>query len=295
MSLKDVWTDKVDGESFVVEEDINNIAKAVIEAEEKFDQLEISKVSQTTGTDETVVMSQKASSNAFAGALKGTASGEIIVIADASPIEHEMGVKVSGVSDVGTVKVKRYGKNLVSSDIWGDIFEKQEDGSYLSVKQFSTITTKRDLYLPRGIYTISVWCKSDVGTDYRIAIVYEDGTVKSDYVQSTGEYVLSLMVTSGKAIKQIYWNYGSASKPLQFNGLQVEVGDIAKENIIYEPYIESIEYPVSEDGTAESVTSVYPTTTLITDTESAVIDCTYNRDINKAFAALEAAIATNNS
>ena len=63
----------------------------------------------------------------------------------------------------------------------------------------------------------------------------------------------------------------------------------------YEPYIEPTSYPVAADGTVEGVTPIYPNTTLMTDTEGVIIDCEYNRDINKAFAALEAAIATNNS
>ena len=59
---------------------------------------------------------------------------------------------------------------------------------------------------------------------------------------------------------------------------------------MYAPYIEPIEYPVSVDGTVEGVTPIYPTTTLMADTEGAVIDCTYNRDINKAFEELYNAI-----
>ena len=55
------------------------------------------------------------------------------------------------------------------------------------------------------------------------------------------------------------------------------------------------EYTPNADGTVNGVTSLYPNTTLMTDTEGVIIDCEYNRDINKAFAALEAAIATNNS
>ena len=73
---------------------------------------------------------------------------------------------------------------------------------------------------------------------------------------------------------------------------QLELGTTATD---YEPYKECAEYTPNADGTVNGVTSLYPNTTLMTDTDGVIIDCEYNRDINKAFAALEAAIATNNS
>lgn len=53
----------------------------------------------------------------------------------------------------------------------------------------------------------------------------------------------------------------------------------------YEPYREPIEYAYGED-----IKSIYPSTTLMTDTEGAVISVEYNKDINKAFAELQKAI-----
>ena len=58
----------------------------------------------------------------------------------------------------------------------------------------------------------------------------------------------------------------------------------------FEEYKESVIYPIDADGIVEGVTSVYPTTTLIPDTEGIVMDVEYNRDINKAFAELVNAI-----
>ena len=49
----------------------------------------------------------------------------------------------------------------------------------------------------------------------------------------------------------------------------------------YEPYIEPIMYDVPADGVVEGVTSLYPSTTLYTDTQGAVIDCTYYQDGKK--------------
>jgi hypothetical protein len=65
----------------------------------------------------------------------------------------------------------------------------------------------------------------------------------------------------------------------------------------FEPYVEGLEHAVAADGKVEGVTSLYPCTTLITDTDGVVISAEYNRDANKAIndiftriAALEAAV-----
>ena len=60
----------------------------------------------------------------------------------------------------------------------------------------------------------------------------------------------------------------------------------------YEPYIEPVTYPVSADGMVQGVAPIYPNTTLLTDTAGAIIDCEYNRDLNKAFQELQQAILT---
>lgn len=59
MALKDTWINRANGVDDVDAEDINNVAKAVIELEKKSDQFRIPTVVQTTGDSETAVMSQK--------------------------------------------------------------------------------------------------------------------------------------------------------------------------------------------------------------------------------------------
>lgn len=61
-------------------------------------------------------------------------------------------------------------------------------------------------------------------------------------------------------------------------------------NPAYEPYKTPTEYAPAADGTVSGVKSLYPTTTLITDTEGVIIEAEYNRDINKAFAEMQQAI-----
>ena len=366
--------------------------------------------------------------NEVANALKGSASGEVVGLKDVSPVGHNMGVRVSS-------------KNLISSDIWDDLFDKQEDGSYLSNKKIQLDVSLRQFYLPPAVYTISYDVKCEIGKNYRIRLIYEDDSYIDNYMSATGDYVHYENVTAEKAIKAIQWNYADLSQNVYFKNLQIELGttataytsfvpdvgavklkamgknlcdksvislsgdipfdqtvidcylskypffrhgtytmsadvtvypedtaeyryfdvsviyadgrnelkrvgvasptstpaanlrdgktrrysitfdtDINKEllgfrlrplsaSIVtgryckaeniqlefeteteYEPYIEPVEYAVSADGTVEGVKSIYPSTTLTTDTVGALIEVDYNRDINKAFEELRKVI-----
>ena len=91
--------------------------------------------------------------------------------------------------------------------------------------------------------------------------------------KNTGTY--TIIIKSGTTVENLVF------KP------QLELGTTATE---YEPYITPTEYTPTADGTVNGVTSLYPNTTLTTDTDGVLIDCEYNRDINKAFAELQQAI-----
>ena len=234
-------------------------------------------------------ISLKYAQDNLSNALKGSKSGEAIAISDASPIEHEMTVKVSGVSDLGAVKVKKYGKNVFkatqSKEHRGITFELLEDGTY---HVYGTNDGTSDSYLdhylvlPAGKYIGSGCPQGGSSTTYHIEF-YNQATNSGskDYgngavfeATATQRFTVQMVVRSGQTVDLIF-------KPM------IEVGTGDK---VYAPYIEPIEYPVSADGRVEGVTSIYPNTTLITDTAGAVIDCTYNRDINKAFEELYNAI-----
>ena len=118
-----------------------------------------------------------------------------------------------------------------------------------------------------------------------------------NYYNSTGSMQQGLVVTtnsSGKKTITDEWKglgiYINIPNGKTLNNLlikpQLEIGATATE---YEPYIIPTEYIPAADGTVNGITSLYPNTTLTTDTEGVIINCKYNRDINKAFAALEAA------
>lgn len=178
-------------------------------------------------------------------------------------------------------------------------FTVYEDGSILINGTATKSTTKR-LYtnqtgllgLKSGI-TISI--SKNASDDTQQKNVY----LVCNYYNSTGTMIQGLIATTTpsdtKIITDAWKGLGICihiPSGKTVNNLlikpQLEIGATATE---YEPYITPTEYIPTADGTVNGVTSLYPNTTLTTDTEGVIINCEYNRDINKAFAALEAALA----
>lgn len=246
--------------------------------------------------------------------LKGSKSGEGFLINDVSPVAHEMGVKVSSdtVENLTAVKVRKQGKNLIpfpynglalgTSTTNGIDFTVYEDGSIL-INGTATKSTTNYLYnnatdllgLKSGI-TISG--SKNASDDSQQGNVY----FMCNYYDSTGSMKQGLLISTASSSKKTItdeWKglgiYINVPKGKTLNNLlikpQLEIGATATE---YEPYITPTEYIPTADGAVNGVTSLYPNTTLTTDMDGVLIDCEYNRDINKAFAALEAAIATTN-
>ena len=86
---------------------------------------------------------------------------------------------------------------------------------------------------------------------------------------------------------------GHDGRNAKAENIQLEYSAIGTD---YTSYIEPVDYPVSDDGVAK-VNSIHPNTTLLTDTNGAIMDVVYNRDanivvneINTRLSAIEAAI-----
>ena len=223
--------------------------------------------------------------NTFANALKSSKNGSAILIDDVSPVTHEMEVKISSdtVTDLTAVSVTRCGKNLFNSQLllnatgWsvdengvysgnpGSIYNLYKDGFPISFKTGLT-------------YTVSFYAKADLTADNEMALYicfkYTDGTISELKINST-EYKLYKM-TSTKDVAYMYASY-NLSRTTYIKDFMLEIGSSATE---YESY-KGTEYTPTADGTVKGVTSLYPNTTLMTDTEGVIIDCEYNRDINK--------------
>lgn len=212
-----------------------------------------------------------------ANALKGTASGEAIAITDASPIEHEISVKVSGVSNLNTVKVKKLGKNILPYP-YTRMIPLTTNGITFTLNDDRSITISG---VATGNAYFQLWNANLGGRSM----------VGSASGGTNGDYAFSPFVNysgSNKNVSLYVANGTDLSTPVTVYP-QIEKGKVVTD---YEPYIEPIEYPVSADGTVEGVTPTYPTTTLMTDTAGAVIDCTYNRDANKVITDLETKLNT---
>ncbi|MDY4524379.1 MAG: hypothetical protein SPE03_05020 [Treponema sp.] len=294
----------------VIERDVNNLSESGLAAYN----IPTSKaVAQYV--KESISAEQSRADNTLSNALKGSKNGEAFLIDDISPVTREMGVKISSdtVENLTAVKIKKQGKNLIpfpyqqltlgTSTYNGVDFTVYEDGSILINGTATKSTTKR-LYtnttgllgLKSGI-TISI--SKNASDDTQQGNVY----FVCNYYNSTGTMIQGLIATtapSGTKTITDEWKglviYVNIPSGKTLNNLlikpQLEIGATATE---YEPYITPTEYIPTTDGTVNGITSLYPNTTLTTDTEGIIINCKYNRDINKAFAALEAAIATNNS
>lgn len=188
------------------------------------------------------------------------------------------------IDDLSAVKVSRYGKNLC------DRTKFKPFGS-------GTITL-----IDNGlIYTGSYYMTLDVsfvqiGVPYRVSwkyktsdsitpiyrILYEDGSYSSTLANGNG-------FTPTKAVKSIliYPEMTSTIHTTTFTDIQIEIGNAPTE---YELYTAPVEYPVNSDGSVDGVRSTYPSMTMLTDTAGAVVECNYNRDLNKAIEELCAAI-----
>ena len=207
------------------------------------------------------------------------------------------------IEDISTVKVKKYGKNLLNRNATA-VFKGMLtfDGSrqtFTSVGGGGDLTTIIGKYKDFVGKTITV---SYIFVDYQgshnsfTTYIQADSTALTSayrYDPTTKLFEMTYTIPENDTAENLkirqYVGYITSADGdyITIDNLQVEIGDAVTE---YEEYKEPIEYSVSADGTVDGVTSIYPTTTLVTDTAGAVIDCTYNRDINKAFEELYNAI-----
>ena len=279
------WVDKQDGIDDILAEDINSIANAVIEAQKEINKIVIdqtySPISENAQSGkavaEAVAIEQKRSDNTFANALKSSKSGSAIRIDDISPVTHEMSVKISSdtVTDLTAVKVTRCGKNLLYNDTVISESTKPVNKTIWSGNLPAPFVFSEDL----SQFTPT----EELARAATFRFKFADGTEKV-----IGKDYKYLLVTTG-ILKEIY--FVNIAEGIGTIKCQLEIGTAKTD---YEPYVGTY-YTPNADGTVNGVTSLYPNTTLTTDTDGVIIECEYNRDINKAFAALEAAIATNNS
>ena len=241
-------------------------------------------------------------STQLSNALKGSNVGEVVAIYDTSPVEHSMGVKVKSKNQCPETALKTTANGGVMKKLGSCTYDEAEKIITLTGDATSNHAGMYGLpFAPEAdkYYTFSCEVR---GTTDKIALV--GFTTAAIPITLTEEYQKFSMSASGSRINNVrfYLQKGSISGDwIQFRNVQIEEGTTATD---YAPYVDinavkvtvsdgdivSKQYEVNADGTVDGVTSIYPNMTLSTDTQGAVIDCTYNRDINKAFAELQQAI-----
>lgn len=203
------------------------------------------------------------------------------------------------IPDLTAVKVKKQGKNLIPypymySTITNNGITYTDNGngtitiSGKLISSLSNMSLASNILLKAGTYTL---CGHPTTTDnkniYMFAPIYaSDGSVTywSDYGSGstktfTEDVTVSVTIrvkTEGTVVDNV------VLRP------QIELGSTATD---YEPYITPTEYTPNTEGIVNGVTSLYPNTTLTTDTDGVIIDCEYYKDIDKAYNKLSAAIA----
>lgn len=207
----------------------------------------------------------------LSNALKGNKSGAEVVC-DVSPIEH-------------TLKVKARRKNLF--DISKVINEADiQVGTGAKITATNNVLSDFIAIPPNTAF---------VGNFIRHCAFYD---INKNYISDIG----SKSATTKRALttpsNAYYMRFSYQTGVTDGSNIQIELGTTETP---YTPYVADITtakvivngsqtYPINADGTMEGITSLYPTTTLTTDTEGIVLDVEYNRDINSAFAELTQAI-----
>ncbi|MBO7310589.1 MAG: hypothetical protein J6U86_04275, partial [Clostridia bacterium] len=100
----------------------------------------------------------------FANALKGEATGEVVILNDVSPISHELELSVTTADNPESVSVTCHGRNIfdpqaysatpmTNTTLVGDVFTTEfiSNGSYVNAPWHKGVV------LPKGKYTISVF------------------------------------------------------------------------------------------------------------------------------------------
>ena len=229
----------------------------------------------------------------FSNALRGSASGEAVRLSDITPNEHTLGVKVSGKNLLPNPNVHAYNYSL----------------------DYKKYNNTDEIFLTAGTYSLSAsancptlqfWnkeTKQPYTVDEAVS-AYSTNTYYKIYdgraLGRSSDSVRNMWFTL-KIDALITLNSGYSEATSQ--KCQIEIGSTATPYTLYISLTTvnvtrygTVEtdspqtYTPTADGTVSGVKSLYPITTLMTDTAGVIINAEYNKDLNKAFAELQQAI-----
>lgn len=255
------------GEQIIEQQNEIEAKQAEIESQQREIEEQQSVIEEQRKEIEAMIMGSELYSNA----LKGNKSGAEVTC-DVSPIEH-------------TLKVNARRKNLF--DISKVINEADiQVGTGAKITVTNSVLSDFIAIPPNTAF---------VGNFIRHCAFYD---INKNYISDIG----SKSATTKRALttpsNAYYMRFSYQTGVTDGSNIQIELGTTETP---YTPYIADLStakvivngsqtYPINADGTVEGIRSLYPTTTLTTDTEGIVLDVEYNRDINSAFAELTQAI-----
>lgn len=218
----------------------------------------------------TEIDSTKADKSEVANALKGNANGEIVAMDDVSPITHGIKVKCSP-----GAKVTRAGKNLIPFPY--------PDFSYTANAGIAAAVQDDGGVLINGTATANVFINLARTVKYSSSNIMPnstDGMITNGNING-----VHLRYDAANTSTYIYIKSGIVCDNLVFYP-QLEVGNASTE---YEKGVPLEVYTVDEGGNV-IIPALYPTTTLFTDVDGAIIEAEYNRDLNKSFGDIDSAL-----
>lgn len=250
-----------------------------------------------------------------ANALKGSAkSSGTVTINDVSPFEHDLPVKVSRKNELpfpyqDSDKTQNGVSFAVNED--GSITLNTPDGAATAKTTFfihGTSTSKPsaipDSLIADKDYTLSVANKLPSGINVNFCMYESDGTSHYDngLFSSKSSYNFIRRSYYTKWYIRMTVNAGTVLDNVTIR-LQIEEGTSATSwlpfvdlgSVTVTQYGEDASTPIATaaveaDGSVNGFVSQYPTTVLSADKAGAIIECEYNKDLNKAYDALVQAI-----
>ena len=173
------------------------------------------------------------------------------------------------------VRVTRYGKNLFNPAT-AELTDAQKTANGVT---FTAASGSVDVKLPAGTYSIS-FKRNKNGLLY-----LRNGKTESGYFSQIGAAETSATFNY-TAETDGYLRISSFTTGLELANLQIERASAAT---AYEPFTAKV-YTADPNGSFAGITSLYPVTTLLPGSTGVRLTAKYNKDINKAFAALQQAI-----
>ena len=273
-------------------------------------------IDQTYNPESENPQSGKAIASAIANvsnAYKATKENNIIIVDDASPLEHNLTVNLKSdvITDFSSVKLFRYGKNLHNlyaesvkslggTNSFDTVLKNNglltitSDNKKITTQYHCPIFTLYEAELPKGSYTFSFKCGFEnsvpTGAKPNFFCIYKDNEASvGEYLQD-GEYNFKLSLENKTTIRIDFYKHvfyaqeeGQGSEYVSdtvfkanFWDIQLESGENVTE---YEDYKQVQEVTANADGSVNGLLSVAPNMTLISDVD-VVIECEYNKDIN---------------